>query len=1826
MAGVHDVAPLVSGGSGDRRRLRQRPNDEGFRVGRCERTLAGAHLAGAPLQDDLDLLDAEPPSRDGRRTSKHLPPMPLSPATLEEHFHEQVAAADMGFFYKAIRRHAAARRQVAPLPREPSPSPFLSASAPALETSSVPAFESPAAPAASAAGSPVPALPRSTFLAARVRSPGARLARDDADLDAARALHRRWAAETGLMRQVEHRGNAILFHALGAEARLAIEATKRTLPLNFLRLHEMGDVAARESAAKMNRAMRKLLSQAFASAWARWLHFLDSERLRDLDTAARLVQRAWRGGEARQAVRTAQRAKAKELARARARAAKLAARRRDAVRLITATLRRYRTRSAGLVLAALVHSVRVVQRAWGNKKARRIGWSDIARHICEAEASIKIQRVFRGFAGRKRFKKRRQVLQHLKREERFNDARTTLKANFEMHGAAKRVQGWWARLPWRVRRRRRQLQLFYSMRLQCVVRKFLARRRLRLLRCRRFGASSPQDMGAMQLQRLARGMLARKRFGPAARWQALEELQAERLAQRFKKNSNLRGKMEKAAKLVQRVWRGTMARKAFEVAVMKRRGDKVAILQQAVCRFLKRRRRQSATQAMSGWFRRVFATHARRHSAAVAVQAAARRHRARSRFQEMQASMSKLSWRFVPVVRAFAARKAKVRDDARRAWAAEDKVAGAYFFHLSREDEIRRQILVTTRIDDPHRLGEVQGIFAHYCAFGQKGNSSRLGVNNFSKMMKECPGLIAAGALTSQECELMFTKSLLKLPGGGTESHLHYNEFIATLELIAAARLKKTEAWGPRLRGSDAKLVQLLQVFVMASPTAIKIAKSLKSQSAAGRADDFLRTLAMRIQRVYRCRAAHRQFQMKREGAATKKELLESFKAALLFQRFWHRFKAKRKVVEAAKLVWEKYVDAESNRPYWYNSRTGTAVWRKPAALGDDDLGNPVKMPKGPDVFTVECKSCAENLATTLCFDCGELHCVDCSRVMHGKGRRSNHEIIKTEVCVQCEFQVGCRYCFACKDDYCDTCFEDQHAKGMLQRHEYRPLVAVCEECGKRGARQVVHDNLPDKAPIRTLCNSCTALARPLAPRAKREPFPYHPFKIDLLMAAKAAEKERLEREEAFNLRKREARAALETKSATTIQRWLRGSWSRGANADFVAERKLWLQKRKVDDVKRRAAAYRLLLAMGIAPELESDTVFEKVLKRFPARNKDFIIDVVNGEWQRCYQLILDQDAHHKTAKASLSVVSQAIDSWKLSGAHATLSLKESVLAAKKRDADKAQLEYRNARSAVGKSEDARNELQQAMRLAKKEYDAAVAACDQARAGYDELAAKSRMRSGPRGMPKRIREVRLNGWPIPMKVTAKRSKDFLLPTVSGQQNLVKPGQYLRVEGSPAVYRVQDHPDKPGSMYMAYLGLTKRWVRLAAKLEGLDLTNPEDLKLVEARIPKWVKDEAAAKAVLLDRAWTFNSAKELQVYRLPRLSPYWAAVTAVKRGAKASRPAQATVVGLMRLLGWVASKYRGAADLFDEEAHWHSRLIQYAEATEARQTAASHLLHQLEPRVGALSLVADAKSLQRTVVRIASKVKGNIEKRRAAVAEAKRKATDPLQPFLDSKHQLEIIVAWNDGTAEGAELPLGFMKVDLDCPAGLGRQLLARYLWLELNERKGRNYFYQAEVKKEKVNLDVSQEQTTKLDGLVQQKLNTETRRVEYVLVLRPDTEAKEVDAIEPWDWEEEAKKQARPTTEAAGDEDEDDEPEEVRFKNVIAQKERHMEQLKRIRLEAKHAGLSLDEEENGSVRPGADDDSDDDLGSAGEGLDGPGADPKSPGWEQVQGGSGQMYH
>lgn len=199
----------------------------------------------------------------------------------------------------------------------------------------------------------------------------------------------------------------------------------------------------------------------------------------------------------------------------------------------------------------------------------------------------------------------------------------------------------------------------------------------------------------------------------------------------------MRFKSSQGALLIQRMWRGTSAR----IRVRKLRHEaltlKVRVIQRVYSYHQWYKRRLRSTLRIQRWLRRTRNMYALKQLCAVNMQSKFRQFMAHTKFMKWRHEARQIAEKLGPVARNFNARHRQTRADADEYWKAENRLAGERLFHLTHEDEIKRQIMVMTKVDDPELPAETQAVFVYYCSYGSRGNNQRLGVNNFSKLCKD---------------------------------------------------------------------------------------------------------------------------------------------------------------------------------------------------------------------------------------------------------------------------------------------------------------------------------------------------------------------------------------------------------------------------------------------------------------------------------------------------------------------------------------------------------------------------------------------------------------------------------------------------------------------------------------------------------------------------------------------------------------------------------------------------------------------------------------------------------------------------------------------------------------------------------------------------------------------------------------------------------------------------------------------------------------------------------------------------------------------------------
>lgn len=336
---------------------------------------------------------------------------------------------------------------------------------------------------------------------------------------------------------------------------------------------------------------------------------------------------------------------------------------------------------------------------------------------------------------------------------------------------------------------------------------------------------------------------------------------------------------------------------------------------------------------------------------------------------------------------------------------AELAVAGRVIFKHSREMEIQHQILVQSGIYETNHASELQHIFSTYCSYGQKDNTSRLGVGNFSRLIKEAPNIMQPfnkKGLSPSDVELTFMKCRGRSKHSAVESHLHYTEFIKSIRLLADFFFALEPRCGCYI-GSDAKLCIFLQKYIFQSKVAVVHSKVLRTWSCLGRADAQLDASTQLIISLWRSYKSRIVLSARKQTRSVFLDKRRHNYAVINIQRVSRGVAGRGVAADIAHDIYEKFVDFKSGREFWFNKNAKTSVWMKPPALAWLDVGNPIRMPSIDLLFEIRCPQCSKYSIERYCVECDDLYCNAC----HATHDDHGHTHVKIDTCVQCHFQIG---------------------------------------------------------------------------------------------------------------------------------------------------------------------------------------------------------------------------------------------------------------------------------------------------------------------------------------------------------------------------------------------------------------------------------------------------------------------------------------------------------------------------------------------------------------------------------------------------------------------------------------------------------------------------------------------------------------------------------------------------------------------------------------------------------------------------------------------------
>ncbi len=1496
----------------------------------------------------------------------------------------------------------------------------------------------------------------------------------------------------------------------------------------------------------------RLILQYYSSAWGSLIDMRDRSREKERLAKAIRLQNWFRGLWAKLAVRRKKEAiRLAEEERLR----RIEMDRLERIRCATVIQSMSRMSAAKSVAAykrALNMAALTIQRAWKRKKVVSKGMNEVARYWFLQDSAVQIQCAIRCYRSRI-------LLAHLKRGKRHRDmvnryktAADVIRTNFEMHGAAARIQRWFRRLPYRIliiltkyrNIKARQIQRWYSH--------HKARRSTIAILLGYREMITARERAALLINPIVRGGTVRlrikreKREAEEARQLEIEiarKLAAKEHADARRKRhdpvqknrgffGNFMGNMQhldelnpiimqkhkSAAIVIQKHMRRCLARRIRRDLEARKLQHSAMKMQKKFRLYTFRKARWRATLALEKIWMKVKRRRARKARAITKLQAVYRGRRDRR-----QVIAWKILWNPTAViiqkaVRGFLSKMQTETYAQDLYWHAEFAMNGALMYKITLREEIRRQIFHhSMHFKSPHHRAELQCIFGHYCSMGTRGNTERLGVNMFIKLAKESD--LLSKSMNQQKLELLFTHEK------GKDTHLHYPQFLSALRAIANAKFSKVNKHG-RYKGENARLLKLVQENIICTKSAKGFIKELKEERVEKRALRNIEECCSKIQLCFRDSKSREQW--KHKFLSGERALFEAkkLKSLYIIQRSWRCALARYNMRQFALSSYQKIVDEHhGGQVYYFNVKTGNASWKKPIFLGKYDIDNPINMPADDRLYKMTCDFCAKVSATWYDIEDSEYLCDDCNEIVHSKGRRMNNHCVEVNNCVQCEFQVGTKKCVQCTDLYCDTCYFDQHKKGMLQKHFFDEVQTHCNVCKNYVALLMVQPG------NEALCKPCYKNKFPWDKTFSQNnqngfavsPFEHVPPAVTDYWIQVEADKRKAELEVEFKRRKAEMDKILRKKSALLIQKYFRGMKGRHRGAIIMASRRQQRLQRQKDELKRQALVYQFKLFLGIAPELPSDTTKEKVLKRFPSRWADLISDVVDGKWDEAFKMINEQEKFLKLNDEDIKLGKKKKlreNMSVLSTLFFVANQKRTVRGLEKRK-DKAQLAYRNARSDVGTSGERKEELKMQMRKAKHRHKKAAERLDGL---VEQLKGKRDViekRKGPKKFDKHMTTVRKDGKRIQWRKrdvswTLKRYEDVVVSTNEDVDVFTKK---MIVFG--ARLRLGDK-EKHGMNFYTVINPVKK-LSLVEKLKdriNSSLDPERQRNIIQER--KEAAENWNAKHIRLNRQWMYNmlegeESSEAYLHVMPReliMNRLRARASEFTRNNMLS---QLVISRMFKTLGKTANFLEDISKKFDEDSDaarkFKKRTLYLRKWQQKVLMMSNQQIMESEGSGGqAMTKMLDKVS---EIIFVVKKEAKNVFV--MLTSRKKKQHVDPFGNWDKSEEKVDVVINWN---TEEKDVKLGIIQMDIDAPASIAREYCRRNLRMELNERCGENFMMMARGE----GLPLADEGSKRIGQLAPQKFNPKSREIEHTLLLCENKDENLVKAMIPVIKSEEQKK------------------------------------------------------------------------------------------------------
>ena len=414
------------------------------------------------------------------------------------------------------------------------------------------------------------------------------------------------------------------------------------------------------------------------------------------------------------------------------------------------------------------------------------------------------------------------------------------RTNFEMQGAAAKIQRWFRRLPYRLRIMAMRLRI---RKVKMIQRWWWHQRSKNNIIVKLLGFRDEikrRETAGFKITPVVRGGTARLRIKRIKREEEtarVAEMEAKRLEQKLlheqdrkkrhqalDRNKGIFGMFQNTMKLdefnpmtlqkhkyaaivIQKHARRILAMSIVQDLRKKRIQLSAIRLQRKFKHYTFKKARWRATMALQLLWLKVKRKRERRHRYITKLQAAYRGKLARDKVKAFVALWHPTAIVLQRCARGFLARLRIENFSQDLYFMAEFKMNGKLMYDITLREEVRRQIFHhTTHFRNPSHEAELQFVFAHYCSYGDKNNHERLGVNMFVKFIKEIN--LITKKMNQTSYELMFTHEM------GHDNHfIHYRQFVTLLKTIADQKYPKTNVFGTmgKYKGNNARLMKLIE-------------------------------------------------------------------------------------------------------------------------------------------------------------------------------------------------------------------------------------------------------------------------------------------------------------------------------------------------------------------------------------------------------------------------------------------------------------------------------------------------------------------------------------------------------------------------------------------------------------------------------------------------------------------------------------------------------------------------------------------------------------------------------------------------------------------------------------------------------------------------------------------------------------------------------------------------------------------------------------------------------------------------------------------------------